>query len=126
MDWAWGMRGWLDKAVGGVGLRRGRRHPDEIRAGESLDFWRVGEVEKNRLLRLRAEMKLPGKAWLQFESAAAGTGKHCSPSLLILRRMDCSVFFTGTRCGPSINLFLMGCTTAGWLARARVLAHSYG
>ena len=68
MDWAWGIRGWLDKAVGGVGLRRGRRHPDEIRAGESLDFWRVEEVEKNRLMRLRAEMKLPGKAWLQFES----------------------------------------------------------
>src|SRR4030095_1197926 len=43
MDWAWGMRGWIDKAVGGVGLRRGRRHPDEIRAGEALDFWRVEE-----------------------------------------------------------------------------------
>jgi uncharacterized protein YbjT (DUF2867 family) len=68
MDWAWGMRGWLDKVVGGVGIRRGRRHPDEIRPGESLDFWRVEEVEKNRLLRLRAEMKLPGKGWLQFES----------------------------------------------------------
>lgn len=68
MDWAWGIRGWLDKAVGGVGLRRGRRHPDEIRTGESLDFWRVEEVRTNRLLRLRAEMKLPGKAWLQFES----------------------------------------------------------
>jgi uncharacterized protein YbjT (DUF2867 family) len=68
MDWAWGIRGWLDKAVGGVGLRRGRRHPDEIRAGESLDFWRVEAVEKDRLLRLRAEMRLPGKAWLQFES----------------------------------------------------------
>jgi uncharacterized protein YbjT (DUF2867 family) len=68
MDWAWGMRGWLDKAMGGVGLRRGRRHPDEIRAGESLDFWRVEDVEKDRLLLLRAEMKLPGKAWLKFES----------------------------------------------------------
>ncbi|HMB23234.1 MAG TPA: DUF2867 domain-containing protein [Anaerolineales bacterium] len=68
MDWAWGMRGWLDKAVGGVGLRRGRRHPDEIRAGEALDFWRVEDVEKDRLLRLRAEMKLPGKGWIQFES----------------------------------------------------------
>ncbi len=68
MDWAWGIRGWMDKAVGGVGLRRGRRHPDEIRAGESLDFWRVEEVEPNRLLRLRAEMKLPGKAWLEFKS----------------------------------------------------------
>jgi uncharacterized protein YbjT (DUF2867 family) len=68
MDWAWGMRGWMDKAVGGVGIRRGRRHPDEIRTGESLDFWRVEEVEPNRLLRLRAEMKLPGKAWLEFKS----------------------------------------------------------
>ena len=60
MDWAWGIRGWMDKAVGGVGLRRGRRHPDEIRAGESLDFWRVEEVERNRRMLLRAEMKLPG------------------------------------------------------------------
>ena len=68
MDWAWGMRGWMDKAVGGVGIRRGRRHPDEIRTGESLDFWRVEDVEPNRLLRLRAEMKLPGKAWLEFKS----------------------------------------------------------
>lgn len=75
MDWAWGMRGWLDKAIGGVGLRRGRRHPDEIHAGESLDFWRVETVEKDRLMRLRAEMKLPGRAWLQFESAPGDDGK---------------------------------------------------
>lgn len=75
MDWAWALRGWLDKAIGGVGLRRGRRHPDDIHAGEALDFWRVEAVEKNRLMRLRAEMKLPGKAWLQFESAPAGGGK---------------------------------------------------
>lgn len=68
MDWAWGIRGWMDKAVGGVGLRRGRRHPDEVYAGESLDFWRVEQVEPDRLLRLRAEMKLPGKAWLEFKS----------------------------------------------------------
>lgn len=71
MDWAWGIRGWMDKAVGGVGLRRGRRHPDEVYAGESLDFWRVEQVEPNRLLRLRAEMKLPGKAWLEFKSEPA-------------------------------------------------------
>jgi uncharacterized protein YbjT (DUF2867 family) len=68
MDWAWAIRGWMDKAIGGVGIRRGRRHPDDIRAGESLDFWRVEAVEKDHLLRLRAEMKVPGKAWLQFES----------------------------------------------------------
>lgn len=68
MDWAWALRGWMDKAIGGVGIRRGRRHPDDIRSGESLDFWRVEAVEPDRLLRLRAEMKVPGKAWLQFES----------------------------------------------------------
>ncbi len=68
MDWAWALRGWFDKLIGGVGIRRGRRNPDDIRAGESLDFWRVEAVEKDRLLRLRAEMKVPGEAWLQFES----------------------------------------------------------
>ena len=68
MDWAWALRGWFDKVIGGVGIRRGRRHPDDIRAGESLDFWRVEAVEQDRLLLLRAEMKVPGKAWLQFES----------------------------------------------------------
>lgn len=68
LDRLWAMRGWVDKAVGGVGLRRGRRHPDELRVGEALDFWRVEEVQPNHLLRLRAEMKLPGKAWLEFKS----------------------------------------------------------
>ncbi|KAA0271980.1 MAG: SDR family oxidoreductase, partial [Chloroflexi bacterium] len=76
MDWAWAMRGWMDKAIGGVGLRRGRRHPDEIHTGESLDFWRVETVEKNHLMRLRAEMKIPGKAWLQFESESLGGDRN--------------------------------------------------
>ncbi len=67
-DWAWALRGWMDKVIGGVGLRRGRRHPDELRPGEALDFWRVEVVERNQMLRLRAEMKVPGKAWLEFQS----------------------------------------------------------
>jgi uncharacterized protein YbjT (DUF2867 family) len=67
-NWAWRLRGILDRVVGGVGLRRGRRHPDEVRAGDALDFWRVEAVEPGRLLRLRAEMKVPGDAWLQFEA----------------------------------------------------------
>jgi len=67
-DWAWALRGWMDKVIGGVGLRRGRRHPDEVRVGEALDFWRVEVVEQNQMLRLRAEMKVPGKAWLEFQS----------------------------------------------------------
>ncbi|MEO0453448.1 MAG: SDR family oxidoreductase [Verrucomicrobiota bacterium] len=66
-EWAWALRGWMDKLVGGPGLRRGRRHPQELYQGESLDFWRVEAVEANQFLRLRAEMKVPGRAWLQFE-----------------------------------------------------------
>jgi uncharacterized protein YbjT (DUF2867 family) len=67
MKWAWEIRGAMDRLVGGVGLRRGRRDPDEVRVGDALDFWRVEAVEPDRLLRLRAEMKVPGRAWLQFE-----------------------------------------------------------
>jgi uncharacterized protein YbjT (DUF2867 family) len=63
---AWTVRGLLDRAVGGVGLRRGRRDPVRLRVGDSLDFWRVEEVEPGSLLRLRAEMKVPGLAWLEL------------------------------------------------------------
>lgn len=65
-NWAWKLRGWLDQLVGGVGLRRGRRHPENLRVGESLDFWRVQSVETNKRLLLHAEMKLPGEAWLEW------------------------------------------------------------
>ncbi len=64
---AWNVRGGVDKLIGGVGLRRGRRSAVDLRVGESLDFWRVVEFEENRLLVLEAEMRLPGKAWLAFE-----------------------------------------------------------
>ncbi len=66
-DFAWKMLGVIDRLVGGVGFRRGRRHPVEVRAGDAIDFWRVEVVEPKKLMRLRAEMKLPGNAWLQFE-----------------------------------------------------------
>jgi uncharacterized protein YndB with AHSA1/START domain len=66
-DWTWRVRGFFDRLVGGVGLRRGRRDPDELRIGDALDFWRVEALEPGRLLRLRAEMKVPGKAWLQYD-----------------------------------------------------------
>jgi uncharacterized protein YbjT (DUF2867 family) len=75
LNWTWVIRGWIDKLVGGVGLRRGRRHPDEIWVGEALDFWRVEAVEPGRWLRLRAEMKVPGKAWLEFQSLPQPDGK---------------------------------------------------
>ena len=71
---AWALRGWADKIVGGVGLRRGRRHPQYLQTGEALDFWRVERLERGRLLLLRAEMRLPGLAWLQMEVLPDGTG----------------------------------------------------
>jgi uncharacterized protein YbjT (DUF2867 family) len=66
---AWAVRGLFDRLVGGVGLRRGRRHPDRLLVGEAVDFWRVEELDRPNLLRLRAEMRLPGEAWLEFEVA---------------------------------------------------------
>ena len=73
-DWGWKLRGLLDRIVGGVGMRRGRRNADELRPGDALDFWRVEAVERGRLIRLRAEMKVPGRAWLQFESTPTVAG----------------------------------------------------
>ncbi len=70
--WAWEARGLIDQLVGGPGLRRGRRDPTELRRGDAVDFWRVEEIQEPRLLRLQAEMKLPGRAWLQFEAVPQG------------------------------------------------------
>jgi hypothetical protein len=64
--WMWYLRGLIDRLFGGVGLRRGRRDPQYLRIGDSLDFWRVENLEKEKKLRLYAEMILPGKAWLEF------------------------------------------------------------
>jgi uncharacterized protein YbjT (DUF2867 family) len=67
LNWAWQLRGLFDRLIGGVGMRRGRRDPHELRVGDAVDFWRVEAVEPGRLLRLRAEMKVPGRAWLEFQ-----------------------------------------------------------
>lgn len=74
LEWAWWLRGLLDRLAGGPGLRRGRRHPTELEVGEALDFWRVEAVDPPRLLRLRAEMRLPGRGWLQWENEARDGG----------------------------------------------------
>ncbi len=66
-NWLWRVRGFLDLLIGGVGVRRGRRDPVHVRVGDPLDFWRVEGFEQDRLLRLQAEMKVPGRAWLEFE-----------------------------------------------------------
>ncbi len=63
----------MDRLIGGVGLRRGRRDPNRLDVGDAVDFWRVEAVERSRLLRLRAEMKLPGEAWLEFSIDDAGS-----------------------------------------------------
>lgn len=73
-DWAWGLRGFADRITGGVGLRRGRRDPHHVRVGDAVDFWRVEAHEPGQRLRLRAEMRLPGDAWLEFTIESADTG----------------------------------------------------
>lgn len=71
-NWIWRVRGWVDRLVGGCGLRRGRRSATDLRVGDAVDFWRVEAYSPGSLLRLRAEMRLPGKAWLQFEARSDG------------------------------------------------------
>lgn len=73
-DWAWGLRGLIDKFAGGVGLNRGRSHPTQLRAGDAVDFWRVILADKpNCHLILFAGMKVPGEAWLEFELKEEGS-----------------------------------------------------
>jgi Protein of unknown function (DUF2867) len=73
-NWIWSLRGLIDLALGGVGMRRGRRDPEHVLPGDTIDCWRVEAVEHGRLLRLAAEMRLPGRAWLQFELEPDGSG----------------------------------------------------
>jgi uncharacterized protein YbjT (DUF2867 family) len=125
MDWAWEVRGWLDKLVGGVGLRRGRRHPDNIYTGESLDFWRVETLDPNHLMRLHAEMKVPGEAWLQFESLPQEDGK----TLLKVNAYFDARGFGGLLYWYAMfpfHKFIFDGLTRRLASRARVLAHSYG
>jgi uncharacterized protein YbjT (DUF2867 family) len=73
-NWLWTLRGWLDLLMGGVGMRRGRRDPVRLRAGDTLVCWRVESIQPGRRLRLAAEMKLPGRGWLEFEVQPDGNG----------------------------------------------------
>lgn len=72
-NWLWRIRGFIDLLLGGVGIRRGRPHPVKVRIGDPLDWWRVEAFEPNRRLRLVAEMKVPGRAWLEFEVVPNGS-----------------------------------------------------
>jgi hypothetical protein len=75
-DALWHTRGLFDRLVGGVGLRRGRRDPAHLEVGDAVDFWRVEERREGRLLRLRAEMRMPGRAWLEFTITPSAAGCH--------------------------------------------------
>jgi uncharacterized protein YbjT (DUF2867 family) len=87
MNWTWIIRGWFDKLIGGVGLRRGRRDPEELRPGEALDFFRVAEVDPDRgKLLLRAEMKVPGTAWLGWSVQPIDDGSELIQSALFAPR----------------------------------------
>ena len=97
-DWAWELRGAADRLVGGVGLRRGRRDPVELRVGDALDFWRVEAVEPGRLLRLRAEMKVPGRGVAAVRDAAARRRHAARPDRVLRAARACPGSRTGTRC----------------------------
>ena len=84
---AWSVRGWLDRLVGGVGLRRGRRDRNHLLVGEALDWWRVEEIKPGELLRLRAEMRVPGRAWLEMsaEQGPDGTSRYRQRAIFVPR-----------------------------------------
>lgn len=81
-NWLWTVRGWLDLLVGGIGILRGRRDPERLLVGDTLDFWRVESVEPGRRLRLAAEMKLPGRGWLEFEVHSEGKGARLTQTAI--------------------------------------------
>jgi len=82
----WSLRGWADKVVGGVGLRRGRRNPDILGIGDAVDFWRVEAVEPDQRIRLRAEMRLPGEAWLEWDIGPDGDGSRLTQRAIFYPR----------------------------------------
>jgi uncharacterized protein YbjT (DUF2867 family) len=90
-DWAWSVRGALDRLMGGPGLRRGRRHPSQILPGDAVDFWRVEAVSEPRQVRLRAEMKVPGSAWLQWDIEP-----DCDGAQVVQTALFAPVGLTGT------------------------------
>jgi len=81
-NWLWQIRGFLDLLLGGVGMRRGRRDPDRLAVDDTVDCWRVEAIEPPHLLRLQAEMRLPGRAWLQFEVTAEAGGSRLRQTAL--------------------------------------------
>ncbi|WP_427017443.1 SDR family oxidoreductase [Pseudarthrobacter sp. P1] len=84
---AWSLRGWMDKLAGGVGLRRGRRNHDRLQLNDVVDWWRVEDLERGRRLLLRAEMKVPGRAWLEFTVTPADSNGPVGGSIYCQRAL---------------------------------------
>ncbi|MDO9394934.1 MAG: SDR family oxidoreductase [Herbiconiux sp.] len=90
---AWAVRGWMDKIVGGVGLRRGRRSATRLNTGDALDFWRVEQIDRGSFLRLRAEMKVPGRAWLEMRARPASDQERAADPEAVSVYEQRAVFF---------------------------------
>ena len=114
-NWLWSLRGVLDRLVGGAGVRRGRRHPVELHAGDALDFWRVEAVEPSRRLLLVAEMRLPGKATLEFRLEPRADGARPSSSR---RRASSRGASSGSSTG-GVSPRSTGTSSRAWRARSR-------
>jgi uncharacterized protein YbjT (DUF2867 family) len=109
MHWAWEVRGFVDWMIGGVGLRRGRRDADELRVGDALDFWRVEALEPERLLRLRAEMIVPGRAWLQFQVTPRQDGQSLLSQIAFFAPKGLSGWLYWYGLYPIHKLIFSGC-----------------
>ncbi|MEL6714307.1 MAG: SDR family oxidoreductase, partial [Planctomycetota bacterium] len=92
LDWLWRVRGWMDQLVGGPGLRRGRRDPENVEYGEALDFWRVTGIDAPRHLALRAEMKVPGEALLSFHIEPAPEDAPAEGPARVVRLVQSACF----------------------------------
>ena len=103
------MRGALDALLGGPGLRRGRRDAIDVEVGDRIDSWRVEGFEQDRLLTLATEMKVPGRAWLQFEVEPDGRGGSTIRQTMIFDPVKSSAWLTGTRCGRSTTQCVTAC-----------------
>ncbi len=117
---AWAVRGLLDRLVGGVGLRRGRRDPNHLIVGDVVDFWRVEALDRPTLLRLRAEMKLPGDAWLEFSITDDGHVALTQRALFIPHGLAGQLYWWAVR--PFHNI-VFGSMIANLAAAARTQAN---
>lgn len=104
-NWAWKLRGFVDKLVGGPGLTRGRRDPYDLQIGEALDFWRVENLEEDKMMLLRAEMKVPGKAWLQYEIIPKGNQSQLVQTALYAPKGFFGVLYWYSMYLPHLFLF---------------------